>query len=184
MPIPPEGAALQNAIHISLGFLDLAPDRLTIPLYAGMWRVAIDVVRFSLCLVGSTGLGKTEFTAALVQHFSRGMDAEHTAESFVSTANAVASVAHQAKNLPLPVDDFVPGGSQGKIQRTHDQADHLIRSQGNRAGRNHCNRDGTTQGGRESRCLYYITGEDSPHGDSLSRPLSQPRGDARRHPRP
>jgi len=167
LPVPPAGDLLKNAIRISLGFLDLAPDRLTVPLYAGMWRVAIDVVRFSLLLVGPSGLGKTELTAALVQHFGAGMDSEHMPESFVSTTYAVASVAHQACNVVLPVDDLVPGGSAGKIQRAHDQADYLIRSQGNRAGRNRCNRDGSTQGGKESRGLYCITGEDSPPGESL-----------------
>lgn len=167
LPEPPGGEMLRNAIRISLGFLALAPDRIAFALYMGMWRVVIDVVRFSLFLVGPSGLGKTELTAALVQHFGPEMDAEHIPESFVSTANAVAAVAHQACHVVLPVDDLVPGGSAGKIQQVYAQAEHLMRSQGNRVGRNRCNRDGSTQGGRESRALYLCNGEDSPPGESL-----------------
>ncbi len=167
LPAPPEGDLLRNAIRISLGFLDLAPDRITFPLYAGMWRVLLDVVRFSLFIVGPSGIGKTELAAALVQHFGSGLDSEHPTDSFISTAYSTASSAHQAGNVVYLLDDYVPGGSAGKDQRLQDHAEHLIRSQGNRVGRNRCNRDGSTQGGRESRALYCITGEASPHGESL-----------------
>ena len=167
LPAPPVGDLLRNAIRISLSFLDLAPDRITFPLYAGMWRVLLDFVRFSLFIVGPSGIGKTELAAALVQHFGSGLDSEHPTDSFASTACATAADAHQAGNVVYLLDDYVPGGSAGKDQRLQDQAEHIIRSQGNRVGRNRCNRDGSTQGGRESRALYCITGEASPHGESL-----------------
>jgi hypothetical protein len=167
LPPPPSGPDLVRAIRADLSFLDVAPDRITFPLYSGIFRIAVDVVRYSLFLYGTTGLGKSELSALVAQHFGPEMDAQHPAESFGSTPNALMATAHEAGNVVLVADDFVPIGSQGKIQRAHDDADRLFRSVANRVGRNRCRRDGSTQGGKEGNCLFLGNGEELPHGQSL-----------------
>ena len=158
---------LIQAVRISLDFLDLAPDRITFPLYAYLWRVLLDTVRFSLFLAGPTGLGKTEMSALILQHLGSGMDSSHMPESFASTTFSIAATAHYARNVPLVVDDFVPKGSYGNIQRAHEQVDQLLRGLGNQAGRNRCNRDGSTRGGKAPGGGFICSGEDSPQGQSL-----------------
>ena len=158
---------LIRSVQISLDFLELAPDRITFPLYAYLWRVLLDIVRFSLFLVGPTGLGKTEMSALIIQHLGPEMDSSHLPESFASTANALAATAHYCRNAPLIVDDFVPKGSSGNIQRAHEQVDQLLRGLGNQAGRNRCARDGSTPGGKEPGGGFICSGEDTPQGQSL-----------------
>ena len=51
-------------------------------------------------------------------------------KSFASTANALAATGHEAQNVPLIVDAFVLAGSQGKMQRTRDQAEIIISDDG------------------------------------------------------
>ena len=158
---------LIRAVQISLDFLDLAPDRITFPLYAYLWRVLLDTVRFSMFLVGPTGMGKTEISALIIQHLGAEMDSSHLPESFASTANALAATAHYCRNAPLIVDDFVPKGSYGNIQRAHEQVDQLLRGLGNQAGRNRCARDGSTLGGKGPGGGFICSGEDTPQGQSL-----------------
>lgn len=167
LPQPRSQAEHVQAVRISLAFLDLAPDKITFPLYAFLWRVLIDGVRYSMFLNGTSGIGKSELSALIVQHTGPEMDNEHLPESFASTANALAATGYEAANVPLVVDDYVPTGSSGKIQRTKDQAETIIRNQGNRAGRNRCARDGSTLGGREPRGGFLFTGEEAPDGVSL-----------------
>lgn len=158
---------LVRSVRISLGFLDLAPDRITFPLYAYLWRVLLDAVRFSMFLVGPSGLGKTELSVLVVQHLGPEMDSSHVPESFASTANSLASTAHYCANAPLIVDDFVPKGSHGNIQREHEKVDQLLRGLGNQAGRNRCARDGSTLGAKVPRGGFICSGEDTPQGQSL-----------------
>jgi hypothetical protein len=44
---PPSGSDPVPAIPADLSFLELAPDRIAFPLYSGISRIAIDVVRYS-----------------------------------------------------------------------------------------------------------------------------------------
>ena len=159
---------LIRSVQISLDFLNLAPDRITFPLYAYFWRVLLDIVRFGMFLVGPTGLGKTEISALIIQHLGPGMDSSHLPESFGSTTFSLAATAHSCRNAPLIVDDFVPKGSHANIQRLHEQVDQLLRGLGNQAGRNRCARDGTTLGGKPPGGGLICSGEDTPQGQSLS----------------
>src|SRR5271166_5723753 len=54
-PEPPAGNALVEAIRASLRMIDLGPDRITLPLYAAIWRAPLGFAPFSMFLVGETG---------------------------------------------------------------------------------------------------------------------------------
>jgi len=56
LPDPPTGDQLRKAIRASLAFLDLAPDSVTFPIFAGIWSAAtLQAADFSLHLAGPTG---------------------------------------------------------------------------------------------------------------------------------
>src|SRR5438105_2588411 len=93
LPDPPTGAALGQAIRSSLDLLEVAPDRITLPMYAATLRAAITGADFSLHLTGPTGAGKTALAALAQQHFGPEMDAAHLAASWASTANALEGQA-------------------------------------------------------------------------------------------
>src|SRR5439155_13606589 len=123
------------AVRTSLALLDVAPDSVTMPLYAGIWRAALGNIDCSLHLYGPTGEGKTELAALAQQHFGAGMDARNLPASWMSTGNALEGLAFLAKDAVMVIDDFCPTGARADIQRYHREADRLLRAQGNKSSR-------------------------------------------------
>lgn len=167
LPAPPTGEALQHAIQASLRFLDVAPETVTFPLYSALWSAPLGRTEMSLHVVGPTGAGKTELAALIQQHFGAAMHAKALPAAWSSTGNALESVAFQAKDAVLVIDDFCPTGSQADIQRAHKDGDRVLRAQGNRSGRQRLRPDGTLRPAKPPRGLVLSTGEDIPRGHSL-----------------
>lgn len=120
-------------------------------------------------MAGSSGNGKRQLAALAQQHFGKAMDADNLPASWLSTANATAMLAFHAKDALLTVDDFVPAGNAAGQQKLHNEADKLLRAQGNSAGRRRLVSDGKTLvGNRPPRGLILSTGEDTPRGKSLA----------------
>ena len=143
LPTPLTGDALHEAIRASLALLDLAPDQVTAPCLAAIYRAVLGDIDFTLHLAGPTGAGKTELAALAQQHFGPTMDSRHLPASWLSTGNALEGLAFQAKDVLLVVDDFAPTGTSSDVQRYHKEADRLFRGQGNQAGRGRMRPDGS-----------------------------------------
>lgn len=162
LPDPPEGEELVADVRGALALIDLGPERLTFSLLAAAFRASMGDTDFSLFLFGVTDLFKTE-TAALIQSFyGTGFDARHLPGSWLSTGNALETLAFVAKDMITSVDDFVPTGSRQDIQRQHREAERVLRGQGNRAGRGRLGPDASLQEGRAPRGMILSTGEDLP----------------------
>lgn len=159
---------LRHDVQASLELLHLATPTIAVPIYCAVWYAAIAEPDFGLHLYGSTGNFKTEFAAIMTQHFGPGLDARHLPANWSSTSNFLRSMMAHAGNVMLPVDDFVPTGSQYDIDRSHRAAEDVFRSQGNAAGRGRCYRDGTPQEPAPPKCLILSTGEVRPSGHSLT----------------
>lgn len=166
-PNPPDRATLQDAVQASLGFLDVAPDPVTVPTYASIWRAILGDVDFSIHLAGPSGAGKSELATLAQQHFGPEMTARRLPASWSSTGNALEGLAFAAKDVLLVVDDFAPTGSPSDVQRLHREADRLLRAQGNNAGRLRMTADANLRPPKPPRCLLLSTGEDIPKGHSI-----------------
>lgn len=167
LPAPPTGEALVTAVRTSLSFIDIAPARLTIPLYAALWRALVRACDLLINLVGGTGIYKSELAALIQQHTGAGFDARNLPASFTSTANHLAELAFVLKDAPFVIDDFVPTGGAGDMARQHAKVEMIGRQQGNGAGRGRCAPDGSLLAGHASRSLPFLTGEELPRGHSL-----------------
>jgi hypothetical protein len=167
LPDPPTGRILQGAIQASLRVLDLAPDRVTVPLLGAVYRAVLGPCDSALNVVGPTGAGKSEAAALTQQHFGAVMDARHLPASWSSTSNALEGLAFAAAHAVLTVDDFAPGGTAADVARMHRDADRLLRAQGNRAGRMRLRADATLRPAKPPRGIIVLTGEDIPRGQSL-----------------
>jgi hypothetical protein len=167
LPAPPDGHEREQAILASLKLLDVAPDRITIPLYAAIWRAALGAADFSVQLAGLTGAGKTALAALAQQHYGSEMDAEHLPASWSSTGNALEGYAFQAKEALLVIDDFAPSGSQADVLRLHREAERVLRAQGNRSGRLRMRPDSSLRPAKPPRGLILSTGEDIPRAQSV-----------------
>jgi hypothetical protein len=107
---PADCCELIQAVRASLEFLSVAPDRITFPLLAAVYRAPLGGANFSLFLTGRTGTFKTALAALCQQHFGPIMGASHLPANFASTANALEEIAFAAKDALLVVDDFAPAG--------------------------------------------------------------------------
>lgn len=165
LPEPPQGEELCAAVRATLRLLDLAPDRVTVPVVAAVFRSVLGMVDFSLSIAGRTGAFKSELTSLAQRHFGANMDRMHLPGSWSSTENALEELAFGVKDAVLSIDDFTPLG--GDAQRLHAKADRVLRAQGNGSGRQRMNRDGTLRPERPPRGLIISTGEDVPQGQSL-----------------
>jgi hypothetical protein len=166
LPEPPKGEELIEAIRASLGFWQLAPDTVTVPLHAGTCRAALGDTDFSEHLSGPTGEGKSELAALCQQHYGPDLDARRLA-SWESTENAIEGQAFQAKDQLMVLDDFAPTGSSYDVQRWHKKADRVLRAKGNASGRQRMRSDTTLRPEKPPRALILSTGEDVPRGQSL-----------------
>jgi hypothetical protein len=168
LPSPPKGRDLINAVRASLRLLDgLAPDPITFPQFAAIYRAVLGESDFSTHVVGKSGIYKSELATLCQQHFGPRLDARHLPGNWSSTENALEEVAFRAKDTLLVVDDFKPRGSPAEIASYHRKADRLFRAQGNHAGRQRLWRDGSLRPDKRPRGLILSTGEEIPEGEAL-----------------
>jgi hypothetical protein len=163
---PADRGERAKAVRTSLDFLSLAPDRITFPLLAAVYRAPLGGADFSLFLTGRTGTFKTALAALCQQHFGPMMDASHLPANFASTANALGELAFSAKDVLLVVDDFTPTGGVSD-SALHGVAERLFRAAGNQQGRNRMGGQVTLRASRPPRALLLATGEEVPQGHSL-----------------
>lgn len=166
-PNVPAKGQIKEAIAASLEFLELGPEKITYPLYAAIWRAVLGDSNLTVHLAGKTGSFKSSLAALCAQHFGHNMDREHLPGNWDSTANSNQLLAFTMKDALLVVDDFILKGSGQDVHRKEKQADDLIRSVGNRAGRNRLTSYSTLQTEKYPRALILSTGEDIPSGKSL-----------------
>jgi len=155
------------ALRASLSLLEVAPDEVSVPLLAAVFKAVLPSTDFSIHLTGPTGTGKTELCALTQQHFGPSMDARHLPGSWTSTDNALEAAAFLAKDVIFGVDDFAPCGSAHDVLRQHQKADRVLRGAGNSSGRARMSRDCQPRPSRAPRGLIVSTGEDTPAGHSL-----------------
>lgn len=166
LPPPPEEGELQRCIRASLSLLDLAPDRVIVPVLCSAYRAPLGPTDQSMHLTGPTGAGKSEVAALAAQHFGPGLDRQHL-PSWSSTGNSLEGQAFYLKDALFVVDDFAPGGTANDVARLHREADRFLRAQGNRSGRARLGPDGSLRAVRAPRGSTLSTGEDIPRGQSV-----------------
>jgi Domain of unknown function (DUF927) len=168
LPAPSEGKYRASAIRASLALLDVAPDRVMVPLLAATFRAPLGETDFSVHLVGASGQRKSEVAALCQQHWGPTWHGRNLPGEWSSSANALEALAFQAKDAVFVVDDFVPpGASAADAARAHRDADRLLRAQGNRQGRQRMRADTSLRPSKPPRGLILSTGEDTPKGQSL-----------------
>lgn len=167
LPEPVGGAELKTSVRETLGLLELAPDRISLPLLAAVARAPLGEADMSVMLVGESGVFKTEMAALCQQFWGPELDSRNLPAAWVSTANALEAQAFLHKDSLLVIDEFTAGNSPKDLQRLYDKAERVLRGQGNRAGRTRLRSDTSLRQARRPRGLILSTGEGLPPGHSL-----------------
>jgi hypothetical protein len=163
---PEDAESLVRAVRASLRILSVAPDRITLPLLAAVYRAALGRVDFSVFVGGQTGVFKSALAALCQQHFGAAMDGSSLPANFASTGNALEWLAFYAKDALLVVDDFAPSG-RGADAELQNIAERLFRAAGNQQGRSRMGGDGRLHAQKQPRALILATGEEVPQGQSI-----------------
>ncbi len=165
--LPREPKDPAGAMEESLKLLRLAPLRITLPLWAVMFRAPLASIfpcDLNLWLEGQTGSLKSTLAPLFLSHFGD-FERTHLPGAWSSTANQLEKQAFALKDLPFVVDDFAPSGNdRRKLEST---AARLLRSQGNLAGRGRLRADLTDRPAYSPRGIIISTGEGRPPGQSL-----------------
>lgn len=167
---PPRENELIQGINTALFFLQLAPGRITFPLFGGIFRAPLAeacAIDYSLYTTGGTGTQKTSVAAVAQAFYGANFTASNLPANWSSTANALERIAFLAKDILLVVDDFCPQGTSVDVARLHKEADRLLRGAGNQAGRSRMRPDGSLRPTYYPRGLLLSTGEDVPRVQSL-----------------
>jgi len=158
-----------EAMRDSLALLDVAPDAVTVPLWAGMYRAPLASLlplNFSIWSSASTGNLKTTLAALFLCHFGD-FNLTRVPANWSSTANALEKRAFIMQDVPLVIDEYVPATSKD-ARELEEKAARLIRAQGNLTGRARLRADLTERAGNPPRGLIISTGEGRPLRESLT----------------
>jgi phage/plasmid primase-like uncharacterized protein len=169
LPEPPTGEALREALRASFSLLDAAPDRISCPLLAAVYRAPLQGADFSLILVGQSGSGKSSIAALAQAHFGAAMwDRNGLPADWSSTANALEHLAFQAADAVLVIDEGEAAHAAPSARADLDsKMARILRSVGNQASRSRMMADGRMATDKAPRALVIATKEEPLEGASL-----------------
>jgi len=153
-----------DAVH---RLLDVAEKEKTWPLLAATIAPIYGPMDFAIHLSGRTGTYKSELMSLYQSFYGKGMDSRNLPGSWSSTANALEALAFMACNAAFVIDDFVPQGTNWQVRSYQQNADKIIRAQGNQAGRARLTDTSNLQQTMYPRGVILSTGEDTPEGHSV-----------------
>ena len=165
LPPVPDVRVVRAAVRASLTILDVAPDAVTVPLLAAVYRAPLPLPpECAVWLYGRTGTLKTALTALAQQHYGPSMDAHSLPGNWMSTANALEDRAFTLADTVFVVDDYSPDATGTDARRRAAAADRLIRGSANRSGRARLRADSTRRPEKPPRGQLLISAEDVPPG--------------------
>ncbi|NLF02897.1 MAG: DUF927 domain-containing protein [Anaerolineales bacterium] len=167
--LPSEPTDVVEAMRASLRFLEVAPDAVTVPLWAAMYLAPLAEIiypDFVLWLYGVTGTLKSTLAALALCHYGE-FDGKSLPASWTDTANRLEMTAFLAKDVPIVVDDFAPQSDPYRAREMEQTATRLVRGIGNRNARRRLRSDLSLRPTYRPRSLVISTGEQVPDGQSI-----------------
>lgn len=167
LPVPSGQDDLKTAIVTTARSLDLAPDRIMVPLLGAVYRSLLNAITYAdlaIFMVRPSGALKSELAAVIQRFFGTNFDRLTLPASWVATPNSLERVAFDFKDCVLVIDDFAPAGTPIDVRKDHTTADRVIRGASNASGRGRMHADGSVRPAYPPRSLILGTGEDIPAG--------------------
>lgn len=165
--LPPVVEDPVSAMKLSVKLLQIAPLRITAPLWAACYRaplVSAFAQDLSLWVEGKTGSMKSTLTALFQNHFGD-FDRTHLPGAWASTANQLERRAFLLKDNIFVIDDCAPGALDHR--ELESKASRILRAQGNLSGRGRLKSDLSERPAFAPRGIIVSTGEQHPPGQSL-----------------
>jgi hypothetical protein len=158
---------LKDGVATLLDLVRLTQPEIGWPLMAAALTPLLGPTDFAVHVSGRTGTFKSELMSLYQALYGPGFDARHLPGSWSSTGNALEAQAFLAKDTAFTVDDFVPSGTSWQVRAYQQNADRLVRAQGNQGGRSRLTDTSRLQQTMYPRGVILSTGEDIPDGHSV-----------------
>ncbi len=167
----PESSFLnsENLRKIFDDFINIAPKKIVLPLLAFVFLTPLNEFlrqagyepNFVYYLLGKTGCGKSTISALFLSFFGNFSGTE-LPMSFLDTANAIVNKAFAIKDSLICIDDYKPS-SRSDVNIMDKTAQNLVRSYGERTGRQRLKADSTEMKQKYPRGNAILTGEQTPN---------------------
>jgi len=168
--LPSQPEDVTEAVRASLRFLEVAPDTITVPLWAAVHLAPLAEIvypDFVTWLYGVTGTLKSTLAALALCHYGQ-FTARNLLATWGDTANRLEKICFLAKDVPLVIDDFAPQSDPYRAREMEQVATRMVRSVGNRTGRRRLTSDLSLRTAYLPRGLVISTGEQVPDGQSIT----------------
>lgn len=172
--LPNPTGDLRQAIRASLGFMSLAPNEVTLPLWAAMYAAPLTPIKSLnavLWVYGTTQSGKSTLAHLALTHFGPSFIDGHeynAPKDWISTVTSLEGALFSIKDAPIVVDDFAPAHSgASEARRLAKKAHRTVRSVGNRSARGRARVDLSEQKQRPPRGVVIATAENPLIGQSI-----------------
>ena len=153
---------VKAGIEASLSFFELAPDKISIPLWVAPYAASIsswfEDNFASLYLVGPSGSRKTALAVLALCHF--GNFTANNLYTFNDSTNSLEKASFILKDAPMLIDDFYPTTITKDQKRMISTFESITRSAGNRSGRGRMNKDLGLRSAFYPKGMAWFTGED------------------------
>jgi DNA polymerase-1 len=182
LPPASDPETLRAAVRSALGFIEIAPERITLPIFCAVFRSVLNHFIFcdaAVWLHGRTGVLKSSIAAAAMQFFGADFARETLGASWHDTYAALERRNFVVADALVTIDDFAPKSSEN-TDELRKKAALVIRGLGNRSNRNRMTSNLGVREARPPRALVLSTGEDTPDGESIQArcfPIAIQKGD-------
>ncbi|MDP4153269.1 MAG: DUF927 domain-containing protein [Bacillota bacterium] len=158
-----------RAVKDSMKLFNVAPQHIIFPLLAFTFLSPLNEFlkqaghepKFVYFLMGKTGTGKSTLAALFLSFFGRFNNTDLPL-SFMDTANAIVNQVFLCKDNVICIDDYKPS-TRNDVNRMDNVAQNILRSYGERTGRNRLNSNSTLMKQRAPRGNAIFTGEQPPN---------------------
>jgi hypothetical protein len=129
--LPQTPTHIAESMQASLSFLDLAPPRISVPLWSAVWLAPLRQLffpSFSIWVLGEPNTHKSSLTSLMMNHYGEEFDEQHLPASFDETNKHLKYKAFAVKNAILAIGDFTPHNGRCTRRKYSEAAISLIRS--------------------------------------------------------
>ncbi len=169
LPEDPDAVDPVEATAASVSFLDLGNPDVMIPLWASMYLSPLSEILepdFMLWVTGRTGSFKSTMVGLVLCHFGSFTYKTLPAEWPWWTAMRLSELAFIAKDIPLVIDNWIPGSSREEQKDMDKKANRIIQAIGDRQGRGRYAGGKVSQDTPPPKGFIISTGEQLPDVES------------------
>jgi len=159
------------AMRASIDLQDVAPARVSMPLWASMFLAPLSEIItpvFVVSVEGGSGSLKSSYTAVMLNHYGSGFSEYAMPADWLGTANSLEKLCFHAKDIPLVIDDLRPSTNQNEKRQIDEAVSRITRAAGNRQGRSRLDANSEFRREYVPRGVVLMTAERKALGKSVN----------------